>query len=115
MKRGDGSSSVNDRVLSQLLAELDGIQALQKVIIIHNSECLFFVDKCLGYIKVIVIAATNRPDLLDKALLRPGRIDRKIFVPPPDQKSREAVIRLQLNQIPHDPAIDVCQLVEKTG
>jgi SpoVK/Ycf46/Vps4 family AAA+-type ATPase len=52
-----GSSGVNDRVLSQLLTELDGVQGLKRV---------------------VVVAATNRPDMLDPALTRPGRIDRKV-------------------------------------
>lgn len=56
-KRGDSSAGVNDRVLSQLLTEIDETQRLKQV---------------------IVVAATNRPDLLDDALLRPGRIDRKV-------------------------------------
>lgn len=70
---------MNDRVLSQLLAELDGVQGLKQV---------------------VMVAATNRPDLLDPALLRPGRIDRKIFVSPPDAASREQILRLSLSKIP---------------
>lgn len=77
--RGDSSSSVNDRVLSQLLAELDGVGGLKQV---------------------VLVAATNRPDLLDPALLRPGRLDRKIFVSPPDEASREQIIRLSLGKLP---------------
>lgn len=53
--------------------------------------------------QVVVVAATNRPDLLDRALLRPGRIDRIMYVGPPDQASREAIVKLQLRRIPHDP------------
>jgi len=66
-------------VLSQLLAELDGVQGLKQV---------------------VMVAATNRPDLLDPALLRPGRIDRKIFVSPPDEASREQILRLSLKKVP---------------
>lgn len=79
-KRGESSSGVNDRVLSQLLTEIDGV---------HGGK------------QVIVIAATNRPDLLDNALLRPGRIDRKIYVPPPDFESRKQIISKQLSKMPH--------------
>lgn len=57
MRRGESSSGVSDRVLSQLLTELDGMQGLNHV---------------------VVVAATNRPDMLDPALVRPGRIDRKV-------------------------------------
>lgn len=66
-------------MLSQLLAELDGVQGLKQV---------------------VLVAATNRPDLLDPALLRPGRIDRKVFVSPPDDSSREQILRLSLGKIP---------------
>ena len=68
-KRGDGSGSgsVTDRVLSQLLLEMDGVTPLSRV---------------------VVVAATNRPDALDAAFLRPGRIDRMVFVPPPDAAGR---------------------------
>lgn len=48
------------------------------------------------------MAATNRPDLLDAAMLRPGRIDRIMYVGPPDTASREAIVKLQLDRIPHD-------------
>ncbi|KAF9578060.1 spermatogenesis associated protein 5 [Lunasporangiospora selenospora] len=77
VKRGssdDGGSSVADRVLSQLLNELDGIEAL---------------------VNVTVVAATNRPDIMDPALLRPGRIDRILYVSPPDYASRLSILRIQ--------------------
>lgn len=94
-KRGSSSTGVNDRVLSQLLAELDGVQ---------------------GSTQVTVVAATNRPDLLDVALLRPGRIDRKIYVPPPDAGSREQILRIQLRKMPclFDVESVIHSLVEKT-
>ena len=59
-RRGDSSAGVNDRVLSQLLTEIDGVQQTTA--------------------RVVVVAATNRPDMLDAALLRPGRIDRKVYL-----------------------------------
>lgn len=77
--RGSTNAGVNDRVLAQLLTELDGVQ---------------------GSNGVIVIAATNRPDLLDPALMRPGRIDRKIYVPPPDNLSRKQIFQHYLGRIP---------------
>ncbi|OAQ33838.1 AAA-domain-containing protein [Linnemannia elongata AG-77] len=79
VKRGgsdDGGSSVADRVLSQLLNELDGIEPL---------------------VNVTVVAATNRPDIMDPALLRPGRIDRILYVSPPDFESRREILRLQIS------------------
>ena len=75
-----GDSSVHDRMLSQLLVELDGVQPLQRV---------------------VVVGATNRPDTLDSALLRPGRFDRHIYVPPPDPASRESILRIALRGRPH--------------
>lgn len=69
--RGAGGAGVRERVLSQLLSELDGLQQRTAV---------------------VVVAATNRPDLLDAALLRPGRFDRLLHVPPPDEAGRAAVL-----------------------
>lgn len=79
-RRGEGEDSkASERVLSQLLTELDGVQPLRRV---------------------VVVAATNRPDLLDPALLRPGRIDRKVYVPPPDTASRFEILRIALRGMP---------------
>ena len=79
-RRGEGEDSkASERVLSQLLTELDGVQPLRRV---------------------IVVAATNRPDLLDPALLRPGRIDRKVYVPPPDTASRREILNIALRGVP---------------
>jgi transitional endoplasmic reticulum ATPase len=67
VRGGDfGDSHVTERVISQLLTELDGLEALRNV---------------------IVIAATNRPDIVDPALLRPGRFDRMLYIPTPDRGS----------------------------
>ncbi|KAJ2000983.1 AAA+-type ATPase, partial [Coemansia thaxteri] len=74
---GDGSS-VADRVLSQLLTELDGIEPL---------------------VNVTVVAATNRPDVIDAGILRPDRIDRLIYVGPPDEATRVEILRLQLRRV----------------
>lgn len=93
-KRGSSSAGVNDRVLAQLLSELDGIQSGK------DAQ------------RVIVVAATNRPDMLDTALIRPGRIDRKVYVPPPDRLSREQIFRLELLKIPTASDLDVARLAE---
>ncbi|KAL6072620.1 AAA+-type ATPase [Balamuthia mandrillaris] len=75
----EGTSSVTDRVLSQLLNEMNGIEPLTNV---------------------TIVAATNRPDMIDKALLRPGRIDRMLYVSPPDLASRRTIFKIQMKKIP---------------
>jgi len=80
---GIGDSRVTERIVSQLLTEMDGIQEL------HD---------------VVVIAATNRPDLLDPALLRPGRFDRIVEVPMPDEKARVEIFKIHMKK--HAKAID---------
>ncbi len=81
-KRSDLKNSVGKNVINQFLAELDGISA-------SNDG-------------VLVIGATNTPWHLDTAFRRPGRFDRIIFVPPPDEKSKEHIIRLKLKDKPQD-------------
>lgn len=88
-----GSSNVEDRVLAQLLTELDGVESLRDV---------------------TVVAATNRPDMIDKALLRPGRIDRIMHVPLPDRMTREEIFRIKLKKMPIADDIDIQNLAETT-
>ncbi|KAI8583737.1 hypothetical protein K450DRAFT_268321 [Umbelopsis ramanniana AG] len=90
---GDGGTSVADRVLSQLLNELDGIEPL---------------------VNVTVVAATNRPDIIDSALLRPGRIDRILYVNPPDLASRREIFKLQLRRIQCSEEVNAEELALKT-
>ncbi|XP_048858587.1 ATPase family protein 2 homolog isoform X2 [Brienomyrus brachyistius] len=87
VERGSSAASggVADRVLAQLLTEMDGIEQLRDV---------------------TVLAATNRPDMIDKALMRPGRLDRIIYVPLPDAATRREIFRLQFRSMP--TANDVC-------
>ncbi|MEM1640434.1 MAG: CDC48 family AAA ATPase [Acidilobaceae archaeon] len=87
------SSGVTDRIVNQLLTEMDGIQPLQNI---------------------VVIAATNRAELLDPALLRPGRFDRIIFVPPPDKVARKEILRVHIKKIPIASDVDIDKLVELT-
>ncbi|MDD1645281.1 MAG: CDC48 family AAA ATPase [Methanomicrobiales archaeon] len=70
-----GSSHVTESVVSQVLTELDGLEELKNV---------------------VVLAATNRPDMIDPALMRPGRLDRVIYVPPPDAESRQKIFEVYL-------------------
>ena len=80
VRGGDfGTSHVTERVISQMLTELDGLEVLTNV---------------------VVIAATNRPDIIDPALLRPGRFDRLLYVPPPDYESRKQIIHIHTKKKP---------------
>ncbi len=90
---GAGGARAHDRVLGQLLSELDGVEGLKDV---------------------VVVAATNRPDLLDPAILRPGRIDRVLYVAPPDTKSRQSIFRLQLAKMAHAPQVDPVVLADRS-
>jgi len=85
-------SGVTERIVNQLLAEMDGIQPLNRV---------------------VVIAATNRPDILDPALLRPGRFDRLIYVPPPDEKARLEILKIYVRSLPIDSTVNLEELAKK--
>src|SRR5690606_3160952 len=89
-----GSSHVTESVVSQILTELDGLEELNNV---------------------VVLGATNRPDMLDEALLRPGRLDRMIYVPPPDREGRKKIFEVYLRNreiLAND--VDIDELVERT-
>ena len=94
-RRGAGyaDSGVTERVIGQLLTEMDGLDSLQNV---------------------VVIAATNRPDILDPALLRPGRFDRLIYVPAPDEASREQIFKIHTKGVPLAKDADLPALVRAT-
>jgi transitional endoplasmic reticulum ATPase len=88
-----GDSHVTERLISQLLTELDGLEILTNV---------------------IVIAATNRPDIIDPALLRPGRFDRLLDVPPPDRDSRLQIITIHTKKKPLAEDVNLEQLADHT-
>lgn len=92
-ERSSSGSSVKERVLAQLLTEMDGVNALNNV---------------------TIVAATNRPDLIDKALMRPGRIDRIVYVPLPDYETRIEIIRIKTNKMPVDDNVSFQELAERT-
>ncbi|MEM4700207.1 MAG: CDC48 family AAA ATPase [Candidatus Nezhaarchaeales archaeon] len=88
-----GDSGVTERVVNQLLTELDGITVLKNV---------------------VVMAATNRPDILDTALIRPGRFDRLIYVPPPDRAARLEIFKVHTRKMPLADDVDLNKLVALT-
>ena len=111
-KRGATSAGVSDRVLAQLLSELDGVSSSRAITTSVLSD-----GKKTGpeRVQVILVAATNRPDMLDAALMRPGRIDRKVYVPPPDEESRQQIFEIELKKMPCDSSIDVKELTRLSG
>jgi len=89
-RRGQSSDSgVADRVVAALLTELDGAQPLRDV---------------------IVVGATNRPELIDPALLRPGRLERLVYVPPPDAEARTEILKAAGRNIPFAAEVDLAEL-----
>lgn len=92
-QRGLDASGVMDRVISQFLTELDGISRLTDV---------------------IVVGATNRPDLVDRALLRPGRMDLLIYVPPPDKEARLKILSIHTRNMRLSDDVDLEKLAEIT-
>jgi len=89
---GISDSRVTERVISQLLTEIDGLLTLQNV---------------------LVLAATNRPDILDPAVLRPGRFDRLVYVPPPDEKARLRILEIKTRDMPLDKGVDPATLARR--
>ena len=90
---GIGDSGVTERVISQLLTEMDGIMRLEDV---------------------VVIGATNRPDIIDPAVLRPGRFDRLIYVPPPDEKARLEIFKIYTREMPLAKNVSLEELAKST-
>ena len=90
--RGGGAGKVGDRVLAQLLTEMDGVEGLEGVSRDEYYNSSFVCSNLMWtFFKVTVVAATNRPDMMDQALLRPGRLDRVVYVPLPDLETRRQV------------------------
>ncbi|MEM3929373.1 MAG: AAA family ATPase, partial [Candidatus Korarchaeum sp.] len=86
-------SGVSERVVSQMLTEIDGIQPLRDV---------------------VVIGATNRPDLIDPAILRPGRLERLVYVGPPDAQSRYQILRVLTKRVPLARDVDLRRIALMT-
>jgi transitional endoplasmic reticulum ATPase len=90
---GGGASEAGDRVINQILTEIDGVGARKSV---------------------FVIGATNRPDILDPAIMRPGRLDQLIYIPLPDFDSRLSIFRANLRKSPVAPDLDLRDLANRT-
>ncbi|XP_072532192.1 peroxisomal ATPase PEX1 isoform X2 [Salminus brasiliensis] len=92
-RRGHDSTGVTDRVVNQLLTQLDGVEGLQGV---------------------YVLAATSRPDLIDPALLRPGRLDKSLYCPPPDRDARVEILKALTYSMPLAADVDMEQIAVAT-
>src|SRR5690606_20383787 len=88
-----GGSSEQEQTLNQILTEMDGFSSREGI---------------------IVLAATNQPDVLDKALLRPGRFDRRVVVNLPDRRGREEILKVHTRKVPLDPDVDLAQIAAST-
>lgn len=90
---GFGDAHVTERVISQFLTEMDGLEELRNV---------------------VIIAATNRPDIIDAALLRPGRFDRLLFVPPPDLEARRQIFKIHTRKTPMADDVNLDDFAKRT-
>ena len=91
--RGRGADEISTRIVAQLLTEMDGMEELKGV---------------------VVLAATNRPEEIDLALLRPGRFDKVIYIPPPDEEARKAILRTILKDKKLAKDVDIDELAKRT-
>ncbi len=91
--RGSDTNRVTERIVAQLLSEMDGVAEMKDV---------------------VVIATTNRPDLVDPALLRPGRLERLIYVPPPDEKARLEIFKVHTRNMKLADDVDLEELAKRT-
>ena len=92
-KSGEEGTRVSERLVNQLLTELDGLEELSQV---------------------VVIGATNRPDMIDPGLLRPGRFDKIILVNAPDIKARRKIFEIHTNKMPLDEDVNLDELAKLT-
>jgi len=92
-RSASSDSNVTERVVNQLLTEMDGLIELDNI---------------------VILAATNRPDIIDTALLRPGRFDRIILSPAPDLKAREEIFKIHTKPMPLDKDVDIKELAKET-
>nr|XP_045756107.1 ribosome biogenesis protein SPATA5L1 isoform X2 [Mirounga angustirostris] len=104
--------NVQERVLSVLLNELDGVGL--KTIERRGSKSDQQEFQEVFNRNVMIVAATNRPDVLDDALLRPGRLDKIIYIPPPDEKGRLSILKVCTKNMPMEPDVSLKNLAAET-
>ncbi|MEM5832353.1 MAG: AAA family ATPase, partial [Candidatus Aenigmatarchaeota archaeon] len=92
-RRGIGMHEATERIVSQLLTEISGIEDIKNI---------------------VIIAATNRPDLVDPALLRPGRIEKLVYIPPPDEKGRLEIFKIHTKKMPLAKDVNLEELAKRT-
>jgi transitional endoplasmic reticulum ATPase len=92
-RRGAGMHEATERVVAQLLTEISGIEDVKNV---------------------VLIAATNRPELVDPALLRPGRFDKLVFIPPPDEKGRLEILKVHTRKVPLAKDVNLEEIAKRT-
>ncbi len=90
---GNSDSGVTERIVNQLLTSMDGVEVLQGV---------------------VVIGATNRPDILDTALIRAGRFDKMIYIPPPDRDARLQILKVHTKNMPLSPEVNLEKIADLT-
>ncbi len=93
-KRGSENNSSGERVVNQLLTEMDGL------------------DERVG---VFIIAATNRPDIIDPAMLRPGRLDKLLYVPLPNADDRVQILKTCVNKVPLSEDVDIVKIASNSA
>jgi len=89
---GDGDSGVTERVVNQLLTSMDGMETREGV---------------------LVVAATNRPDMIDTALLRAGRFDKLLYVPVPDEKARLEILKVHTSTMPLEEDVSIVEIAKE--
>ncbi|XP_034252095.1 spermatogenesis-associated protein 5-like protein 1 [Thrips palmi] len=126
--RGEKEAGAQERVLSAFLTEMDGIGIRLEGVKVDDEEkkltegVAFDHDKevpkqsgKVSNVGVVVIAATNRPDMIDSALLRPGRFDKLLYVPAPNTKERQEILRSVTMNMPLDSSVDLQDLAQRTN
>ncbi len=89
----DTGSKAMGRIVNQLLVEIDGLEVLKDV---------------------VVVAATNRPDMIDPALIRSGRFDRAVFIGPPSETGREDILKIHMRKIPVSEDVSISEIAHNT-